>query len=221
MRILVFAAIVSLSACVSAAGAPDQPAPFATAQAPTAAAASYPIAIDVPAGAYRNDRRHSSVLFRIRHQGLAWFTARFNTFTASINLDPADPSRSTLEASIDARSVDTNVLSADGERGFDQTIARALGGDAQPQITFHATAIERTGEHTGRITGDLSMNGQTHPAVLEVTFDGGHTDPLRGGTALGFSAHGTIHRSEWGVTDWSQFAGDEVQIVIEVEFVKA
>jgi polyisoprenoid-binding protein YceI len=65
-------------------------------------------------------------------------------------------------------------------------------------------------------------NGQTHPATLDVTFDGAAVDPLRGGqTVLGFSAHGQIDRSQWGVTEWSAFTGNEVQIVIESEFVKA
>ena len=75
--------------------------------------------------------------------------------------------------------------------------------------------------NTGRVTGDLTLNGQTHPAVLEVTYDGGHTDPLRGHTAIGFSAHTTLLRSQWGVTNWTQFTGDEVQVIIEMEFVKA
>ena len=101
-------------------------------------------------------------------------------------------------------------------------IARALGGEATPRISFASTAIERTGAHTARVTGDLTMNGQTHPAALDVTFDGGRVDPLRGGAmVLGFSGHGEINRSQWGVTEWRAFTGDEVQIVIEAEFVKA
>jgi polyisoprenoid-binding protein YceI len=65
------------------------------------------------------------------------------------------------------------------------------------------------------------MNGQTHPAILDATFDGGATDPLRGGNmVLGFSAHGTIDRTQWGVTQWRAFTGEEVQIVIEAELVR-
>ena len=89
-------------------------------------------------------------------------------------------------------------------------------------MTFASTAIERTGRNTARITGDLTMNGQTHPATLEASFAGGAVDPLRGAaTVLGFSAHGVIDRTQWGVTDWGAFAGNEVQIVIEVELVRA
>ena len=58
----------------------------------TPPAANFPIAVDVPAGTYQLDPRHASVLFRIRHGGLAWFTARFDTKSATLTLDPADPS---------------------------------------------------------------------------------------------------------------------------------
>ncbi|MGD9981321.1 MAG: YceI family protein [Hyphomonadaceae bacterium] len=222
MRVNVLLFALAISACATVAGSPDQPPPFA-APTPTAApAADFPIAVDLPAGTYRLDPRHASVTFRIRHMGLAWFTARFDGKAATLTLDPADPSRSQLRASVDADTVNTGVLNADGERAFDRSIGRALGEEATPTISFTSTAIERTGEHTARLTGDLIMNGQTHPATLEVRFDGGAVDPLRGGAqVLGFSAHGSINRTEWGVTEWRSFTGDEVQIVIEAELVKS
>ena len=66
------------------------------------------------------------------------------------------------------------------------------------------------------------MNGQTHPATLDVTFDGGRVDPLRGGNmVLGFSARGAIDRTQWGVNEWRAFTGSEVQIVIDGEFVRS
>ncbi|ANP44998.1 YceI family protein [Candidatus Viadribacter manganicus] len=224
MRPLVLIFVLALSACASTPGAENQPPPFTapTQQQVAATPATYPIAIDLPAGAYQLDPRHASVIFRIRHEGLSWFTARFDTKDASLTLDPADPTRSQLRATIETVSVNTGVLNAQGERAFDRSIARALGAEATPAITFVSTSIERTGEHTGRITGDLTMNGQTHPMTLEATFDGSAVDPLRrGATVLGFSAHGSINRSDWGVTEWRAFTGDEVQIVIEAELVRS
>lgn len=218
--ILVVVSLFALSSCVSVEGAGSAPPPFGAPQQ-AAAQADYPIGIDLPAGAYRLDPRHASVLFRIRHMELSWFTARFDVRDATFDLDPTDPSRSRLNASVDATSVNTGLTNPQGERSFDRGIGRALGAESTPQISFASTAIERTGEHSARVTGDLTMNGQTHPATLDVTFDGGRTDPLRGNAViLGFSAQGAIHRSEWGITQWSAFTGDEVQIVIEAEFIK-
>ena len=219
MRALLIASLLALASCVSVEGSTAPPASVQNA-APTPA--TYPIAVDLPAGSYRLDPRHASVLFRIRHEELSWFTARFDTRDATLEFDPADPSRSRLTASVDATSVNTGLLNPQGERAFDRSIGRAIGADATPQISFVSTAIERTSEHTARVTGDLTMNGQTHPATLDVVFGGGRSDPLRGNAVvLGFSAHGEIHRSEWGVTQWSAFTGDVVQLVIEAELIKS
>lgn len=221
MRTIVATSLLLLASCVSVDGASTPQAPFAT-STQTQSAADYPVAVDLPAGAYRLDPRHASVLFRIRHLDLSWFTARFDLRDGTLELDPTDPSRSRLNASVDATSVDTGLLNPQGERAFDRSIGRAIGAETTPTITFASTAIERTGEHSARVTGDLTMNGQTHPATLDVTFGGGRTDPLRGNAVvLGFSAQGIIRRSQWGVTQWSAFAGDEVQIVIEAELTKS
>lgn len=222
MRVLAVLFAIALAACANTTGADDQPPPFSGASPVAAQAATYPVAVDLPAGTYRLDPRHANVSFRIRHMGLAWFTARFDSRSATLELDPTDPARSRLQATLEANSVNTGVLNAQGERTFDRSIGRALGQDATPSISFSSTAIERTGEHTARVTGDLTMNGQTHPATLNVTFDGGVVDPLRGNAmVLGFSAHGEIDRTQWGVDEWRSFTGAEVQIVIEAEFIKS
>lgn len=225
MRLVHLILPLALVACASTPGASDQAAPFtgqpqATVTAPVANVSP---SVDLPAGTYRLDPRHATVLFRIRHMDLAWFTARFDTKTVELVLNPSDVTQSRLTASVDATTVNTGLVNQQGERSsFDRSIGRALGSDTNQQITFTSTAITRTSENTGRVTGDLTMNGQTHPATLNVTFDGGATDPLRGGAmVLGFSAHGTINRADWGVTEWQAFTGDDVQIVIEAELVRA
>jgi polyisoprenoid-binding protein YceI len=206
MRAWIVVAALALAAPVSA----QTPAP------------NYEIAVDQPAGAYRLDPRHASVQFRIQHMGLAWFTARFDTKDATLELNRDDPAQSRLTASVDVNSVNTGVLNREGERGFDRQIGRALGGENNPQITFTSTAIERIGAETARMTGDLAMNGQTHPVTLDVRFQGSTTDLLRGANrVLGFSAVGEIDRVQWGVNEWGSFTGDTVQIVIEAEFVKS
>jgi polyisoprenoid-binding protein YceI len=222
MRVLLFLPLCALAACISIGGSDDRPAPFSAPPPAEATAADYPIAVDLPAGSYRLDPRHASVVFRIRHMDLAWFTARFDDRIATLDLDPADPARSRLTASVAADSVNTGVLSDDGERSFDRAIARAIGGETTPRITFVSTRIERTGAFTARLTGDLTMNGQTHPVTLNATFAGGRVDPLRGGAmVLGFSAYGEFNRSAWGVTQWGAFTGDAVQVVIEAEFIRS
>jgi polyisoprenoid-binding protein YceI len=224
MRAFIIALGLGLAACVSAQGATDTQSPFSGQQPPTQTQtqAQTPqnfTPIDLPAGTYRVDPRHTSVVFRIRHEGISWFTARFDTKDATLELNPANPAQSHLTASVDATSVNTGLTNTAGERGFDHSIGNAIGAQTTQQITFNSTAVERTGQNTARVTGDLTMNGQTHPAVLDVTFGGAHNDIVRGGAvAIGFSAHGVIDRSQWGVNQWTAFAGNDVQIVIETEF---
>jgi polyisoprenoid-binding protein YceI len=218
MRAWIIALSLGVAACVSAEGAADTQAPFANQPTQATAPPSYPTSVELPSGTYRMDPRHSSVLFRIRHEGLAWFTARFDAKDATLELNAADPAQSRLTASVDATSVNTGLVNPQGEPTFDRAIGNAIGAQTTPQITFASTSIERTGQFTARVTGDLTMNGQTHPAVLDVTFDGGKTDIVRAGAvAVGFSAHAIIDRTQWGVSQWSAFAGNEVQIVIECE----
>jgi polyisoprenoid-binding protein YceI len=114
--------------------------------------------------------------------------------------------------------VSTGHANAEGVRTFDAEVARMLGGETHPQITFVSSSIERTGERTGLITGDLTMNGVTRPVVLETTFHGSRTFPQRNITVMAFSARTVIQRSDFGVTAWQGLAGEDVEIVIEAEF---
>ena len=213
--------LAALTACVSMKGArSSDAAPFANAPATTAqtrAPANYQIATTLPVGDYKLDPRHANVAFRIRHENqLAWFTARFNTRDATLSLNPADPSQSHLTASVDPNSIDTGLPDTADAIGFNHAIAQAIGVASTAQVSFTSTAIHRTGQ----FTADITMNGQTHPAVLHATFDGAVVDPLRGNKqVLGFSAFGSIKRSDWGATQWLVVASDDVQIVIEAELV--
>jgi polyisoprenoid-binding protein YceI len=225
MRALVIVGLsLGLAACVSMRGSQTSDVPFANPNAEATQAQSAGVSqagTNLPAGEYRLDPRHASVQFRIRHENqLAWFTARFNSRDATLSLNPADPSQSHLTASVDPLSIDTGLPDSADAAGFTRGIAQALGVTATPHVTFTSTAIRRTGQFTADVTGDLAMNGRTHAMVLHATFDGAVVDPLRGAKeVLGFSAYGTLDRSDWGATQWSEVASDQVQIVIEAELV--
>ena len=218
MRAPILLLCLGLAACASATQRHD-------AASPPVAPASQPPAftqpLDVAGGAYRLDPRHASITWRILHQGLAWYTARFSRFDAALDLDAAAPERSTLDVRIDAGSVDTGLLNADGERAFDRAIAEALGAAEHPEIGFRAVSIVRTGAEPGRIDGVLTMNGISQPLSLDARFNGARFDPLRGHTVLGVSARASLERSLWDVTRWRAFTSDTVEIVIEAEFVRS
>lgn len=224
-KYFIVAALVLASCATAQTPSPSAPtatptaaSPVPAAIAPDASASLNPA--DAPAGAYTLDGRHASVVWRIRHTGIGLFTARFDTISGALNFDPQAPQNSTISATIAAGSVSTGILNRAGERAFDREVAETLGAEANPNITFVSNAIELTGPTSGLIRGDLTLNGQTRPVTLEASFHGGRLVLVRGKYVLGFSGRTIIRRSEWGVTNWGAFTGDEVEILIDAEFVK-
>ncbi len=227
--ILLAAACLGLAACATAAAQPSAPAP-AGAPSPIAEAlgrtgdASLDPA-QSPSGAYSLDGRHVSVTWRLRHLDLSLFTARFDTVSGALNWNNADVAASTLNVSIAANSVNTGVLNDRGERAFDREIhEQVLGSARNPTITFVSRSIERTGSETGLITGDLTLNGVTSPVVIDARFEGGRFIAFRQKHAIGFSGRTIIKRSDFNANLSNPLAngaaGDEVEILIQVEFLK-
>lgn len=207
---------LALGGCVSAKSPTGAVSPAIAAPA----AAAVPIA--APAGRYEIDNAHTSVIWRVSHFGLSMYTGRFNVVSGMLDFDPAKPEASKLSVSIDAKSVDTGFQALGQELDFNAKIAsQAFGADQHPKITFVSTAVTRTGPATGRVTGDLTLNGVTRPATLDVTYYGDKVNPMNGQQLIGFAARGTIDRTQWGVDDWAGPVGAEVEIVIETELTKA
>ena len=123
---------------------------------------------------------------------------------------------STVDALIDASSVDTNVPLLDklvkGPEMFDAA--------SYPAIRFVSTRFVRTQAAAGRLEGELTVRGVTRPVALDVTFNGYGVNPLTKDDTLGFSARGKFSRAQFGLSTWYPAVGDEVQVRIEAEFAK-
>jgi polyisoprenoid-binding protein YceI len=172
---------------------------------------------DMPAGQYVLDKEHASLIARVRHEGLAFYTVRLDRFDASFNYDPKAPEASKVTVTVDAASLDNG----DAKMG-PQFARQFLDVENNPSITFVSTAIVRGEGATGTMTGDLTFRGVTKPVTLDVTF-GGYTSGILGQRA-GFSARGRFKRSDFGSTYMLNpplaFVDDEVELVIEAEFTK-
>lgn len=170
-----------------------------------------------PAGRYRVVRDHTQVVFWAMHLGLSPYYGRMGGATGSMTFSPLDPSRSTLSIELDARGIST----------MSEAVSRALCADdafacaKSPRIGFRSTAIRRTGDATGEITGDLTLAGITKPVTLTARFHGGVQGPLgQDNYQLGFSAEATIKRSDFGLTKmiWAPTVSDEIKLFIAAEF---
>jgi len=218
-----------LIAAAALAACSQQTKPAAKAEAPAAPAATQAAPpADAPAGEYTMDLQHSSVNFRVSHMGLSRYTARFTKAEGKLAFDPANPAAQSVTATIDAGSLQTNYPEPQ-KLDFDAQVEKEFLDTAKfPTITFKSTKVEPTGPRTAKVTGDLTLHGVTKPVTLEATFNGGYKagsmDPM--GARIGFSAHGTFKRSDFGIgygipaPGTTLGVGDEVEVAIEAEFTK-
>jgi len=175
--------------------------------------------IGVPSGTYVADKTHTNVLWSVSHFGLSNYIGRFDGISAKLDLNAAEPAKSKLEVTIDPASVDTNY--PPNPREFSEEIAGPKFFDAAkfPRITFVSKSIEITGADTGKVTGDLTFHGVTRPVTLDVKLNAAlNPHPMSKKPAVGFSATGTIKRSEFGVNAFVGPVSDEVKLTIETEF---
>lgn len=177
----------------------------------------------MPSGKYNLDMEHSSLLFRVNHMGLSNYTARFTDFDADLNFNSVDPAKSELNASVKANSIRTD-FPAMKKKSFDEFLSKNenwFNSKDFPEIKFESTKIKMLGKKRGIMEGNLTMLGVTKPATFRITFNGSYVSrPFSGVPALGFSAIGTIKRSDWGFNAFIPTVSDEVEIIIETEFNK-
>jgi len=180
----------------------------------------------VPAGAYTLDRAHASLIFRVNHLGFSNYTARFKRFDANLQFDPANLAASKVVASVDVDSLETDFPDP-AKLDFNAVLKDSGWLDVArfPRMEFESRQIDVTGVNTLRIHGDLTLHGVTRPIVLEATFNGGYAGhPMDPNARIGFSAQGTLKRSEFGIAYGIPAPGttmgvsDEVNVVIEAEF---
>jgi len=174
------------------------------------------IASNITPGSYELDDTHAYLSFSYSHLGLSNPQVQFADFEASLELDGNDMSLSQVSITIDAASVDSTVPELDddlqGPDFFD--VAN------HPEITFQSTTYEETSESSGRLTGNLSVRGVSQPVTLDVTINSAAMNPLNRKEMIGFSATGSINRSDYGLTAYAPLVGDELSLAVQIEFEK-
>jgi polyisoprenoid-binding protein YceI len=178
----------------------------------------------VPAGEYKLDKSHATLTFVVNHLGFSNYHGQFTSFDATMTFDPSTPTAAKLTATIDPNSLSVPTPPP----GFLEELKgeKFLDTAKYPEMKFVSTSVEITGETTGKVTGDFTLHGVTKPVTLDVTFNGGWAglpgmDPH---ARAGFSAKGTLNRSEFGIGYGVPAPGstmgvsDAVEIIIEAEF---
>lgn len=159
---------------------------------------------------YRFDSGESRISFSVDTLGFLTTMGSFGKFFGGFLFDPEAPEKSMVFTTIRTASVDM------GDDLFDSLVReRFFDADRFPEVRFVGRRIERTGTDSASLTGDLTLHGVTRPLVLDVRFNRADRQPADGRRLAGFSAEGTIRRSEFGITAGLPVVGDEVTIRIE------
>lgn len=160
---------------------------------------------------YTLDPAHTQVAFTVERFGFNSVLGRFDEVSGEVLLDQVNPANSSVRATIQVASVD----SGNDTRDEHLREPRWLNAPQFPTMEFRSTRVDVTGENTARVTGNLTLLGQTHPVTLDVTLNRLGALPNNQRQAAGFTATGALQRSTWGSTLAAQVIGDEISIRIE------
>jgi polyisoprenoid-binding protein YceI len=187
----------------------------------TLTALAVALILTLPAAAqdtWQLDPPHSSAQFSVRHLGVSTVRGAFTKVSGTVVYDPANSNKSSIQATIDAASVDTRVDMRDN----DLRSPRFLDVQKYPTITFTSKKVEAAGDGKLKVTGDLTIHGVTKEAVLDV--DGptpAIKDPLgKDRLRMGASATTKISRNDFGITVLPGAIGDEITITLDLEMTK-
>ena len=170
---------------------------------------------------YDIDSSHSSAQFSVRHMMISNVKGEFTKVSGSIAYDPANPSASKIDATLDTTTINTRDAKRDAHLKspdfFDTT--------KFPLLTFHSKQVSKVGGKL-QAKGDLTMHGVTREVVLDID---GPTPELKdpwGNLRFGVSASTKLNRKDWGL-GWNKalesggvLVGEEVTITLDIEAVR-
>lgn len=161
------------------------------------------------------DPAHTSAQFAVSHLGVSTVRGAFTKISGTAKYDHADPSKTSLDATIETSSVDTRVEMRDkdlrGEKFLD--VAK------YPTITFHSKHAEASAGKL-RLIGDLTIKGTTKEVILDVEGPTAEVKDPWGNQRIGATATTKISRKEFGVTADEGMVGDDLTITIDAELIR-
>jgi polyisoprenoid-binding protein YceI len=160
------------------------------------------------------DKNHAQVNFAVKHMGVSTVRGSISGITGSIVWDEKDPSKSSVEATMDTTTVDTNNAARDTDLKSDKFFNVAK----YPTMTFKSTSVKRVNGKL-QVVGDLTLAGVTKSVTLDVD---GPTPPQKGmggKMVIGLSVTGMVKRSDFNFAPKmpTMVVGDEVQFTIDSE----
>ncbi|WII71396.1 YceI family protein [Bdellovibrio sp. 22V] len=167
------------------------------------------------------DTAHSSANFSIKHMMIAKVHGGFEKLSGVLQYDPADVTKSSIEATIDASSINTR----EPQRDTHLKSADFFDVEKYPTIQFKSKKVEKDGDDL-KVTGDLTIHGVTKEVALQVEGPSEEMKDPYGNIKIGISATTKIKRKDFGLS-WNAaleaggvLVGDDVTISLDVQFAK-
>ena len=162
------------------------------------------------------DPNHTAAQFSVRHMGISTVRGAFTKVSGSAQYDPSNVSKTSIDATIDASSVDTRV----SMRYEDLRSPNYFDVAKYPTITFKSKSVQAAGEGKLKIVGDLTIHGVTKEVTLDVDGPSAPVTDPKGNSHVGASASTNVNRKDFGVGGSSNMVGEDITITIDVELVR-
>ena len=166
---------------------------------------------------FRIDPVHTRVAFQVSHAGFSNPIGSFSQAAGEMDFDPDDLAACRVDVRIPIATLDL------GDEKWQGKILDATFFDAKkfPEARFVSSHVEKTGDNDYAVDGVLTLHGSSHPLRLQATFNALKRHPLTFRRTIGFSARGTLDRSDFGMSAWAPLVGNDVRLLIEVAAAKA
>jgi polyisoprenoid-binding protein YceI len=188
----------------------------------TTAVGSTPATTSSKLTTWELDPAHSAASFSVKHMMIAKVRGSFHKLNATLRLDRSSPTNSTVEATIDAASIDTH------EPKRDEHLRSADFFDVAsfPTITFKSKRFEAAGGDNFQVIGELTMHGITREIALDVESGPAEMKDPWGNVKIGASGTVKIKRKDFGL-NWNAaletggfLVGEDVSVTLDLQFVK-
>jgi len=171
---------------------------------------------------YLLDPAHSTIGFSIKHMMIAKVHGAFEKVSGKFLYDPAQPEKSSAEATIETASINTREPQRDGHLKSPDF----FDAEKFPEITFKTKSIVASGDGELKLNGELTIKGVTKLVTLEAEKPSDEIKDPFGNVKIGVSAVTKIKRKDFGLT-WNAaletggvLVGDDVSISLDLQFVK-
>lgn len=170
---------------------------------------------------YNIDVAHSEITFKIRHLMITNVNGRFTKFEGKLITESDDLANAEIDFEADIDSINTNNEQRDGHLRTGDFFDAAQ----YPKLTFKSTSFEKEGGEIYKLKGDLTIHGKTNPITMSAEYNGASKD-LYGGSRIGFTVTGSLHRKDFGL-EWNAALetggvalSDEVKLMLDIQLIK-